>query len=101
MRPPSKSKPEIRFERDGNCVSIFEGDKHISAVCWGRRAGRGFLFYCGACNWDALERGEIPAFSECVHVQMVKEYLASTRGHVWHALRSLFKITDSGIERTS
>jgi hypothetical protein len=104
MKLLSEFKPKMRFERDGNCISIFEGDKYISTVCC-ERVASGIQFYCGACSWSALERGEEFTFSECVHVQMVKEYLESlattrshTRNRVWRALKRLFRITDRGIE---
>jgi hypothetical protein len=75
-KPPAEPRPEVRFERDGEYVSIFEGNRLITAVS-SEKTASGIQFNCGTCALEAMKKGQGPPFGECVHIQMVKKYLES------------------------
>jgi hypothetical protein len=75
--PPKPEEGEIRFEKEGNCISIYRGNEaaQITTVCIEKTA-RGPVYSCGTCDWEAMQKGRERS-GDCEHVQMVKKFLAS------------------------
>ncbi len=73
---PKVEEEKIRFERDGECVTIYKGKEQLSTVCM-QKTVRGILYNCGKCDWNAMEKGG-EGSGNCEHVEMVKKFLASS-----------------------
>jgi hypothetical protein len=72
---PKPQEVKIRFERDGNCISIYKGNEQLSTVCMSKTV-RGVIYHCGICDWEAIKRGG-EGSGDCEHIQMVKKFLSS------------------------
>jgi len=73
---PKPEEKKIRFEKDGEYVSIYLGNEQISTVSIMKTVS-GPVFSCGTCDWEAIKKGREPSTASCEHVEMVKKFLSS------------------------
>jgi hypothetical protein len=74
---PKPEEKKIRFEKDGEYVSIYLGDEQISTVSIMKTVS-GPVFSCGTCDWEAIKKGREPSTASCEHIEMVKKFLSNS-----------------------